>query len=126
ARKFETLGQRNDATLAGLGAALRFHELIGPAIVEARIHELASALMAGLAALPSARMVTPANPELRAGVVIVRFDGVENRRVYERLYAEHGIAGAGTGGLRLCPHVYTTMADIERTIAAARVLVTQS
>ncbi len=126
ARKFETLGQRNDATIAGVGAALRFHESIGPAIIEARIHELASALITGLAALPGARMVTPANAQLRAGVVIVRFDGVENRRVYERLYAEHGIAGAATGGLRLCPHVYITMTDIERTIAAVRALVSEA
>jgi selenocysteine lyase/cysteine desulfurase len=51
-------------------------------------------------------------------VVITRFEGLEERALYERLYSEHGMAGASTGGLRLCPHVYTTMADIERVSAA--------
>jgi selenocysteine lyase/cysteine desulfurase len=122
ARRFETLGQRNDATIAGLAEALRFHELIGPAVVEARILELAAILKQGLAALPGARLVTPAAPELSAGVVIVRFDGADVRRIFERLYQEHRIAGAATGGLRLCPHVYSTVADIERTVDAVRML----
>jgi isopenicillin-N epimerase len=123
ARKFETLGQRNDAVIAGLAPALRLHELIGPAVVEARVLELAAALKAGLAALPGARLVTPAPETLSAGVVIARFDGVELRPVYERLYADHGIAAATTGGLRFSPHVYATLADIERTLAAVSALV---
>ena len=123
ARRFETLGQRNDATMAGLREALRFHQLIGPAVIEARILELAAALKQRLAALPGARLVTPAPADLSAGVVIVRFEGVDLRRVYERLYAEHRIAGASTGGLRLCPHIYSTLADIERTAQAVAMLV---
>ena len=34
----------------------------------------------------------------------------------DRLYREHGIAGAPTGGLRLCPHVYNTMEHVERAV----------
>jgi selenocysteine lyase/cysteine desulfurase len=52
----------------------------------------------------------------------VRFDGADVRRIFERLYQEHRIAGAATGGLRLCPHVYSTVADIERTVDAVRML----
>jgi isopenicillin-N epimerase len=122
ARKFETLGQRNDATIVALGAALRFHELIGPSAVEARIFELGSVLKEQLTRLPGARLVTPAAAELSAGVIIVRLEGADHGRVYERLYAEHGIAGAPTGGIRLCPHVYTTLDDVERAAAAVAAL----
>lgn len=118
ARKLETLGQRNDATIAGIKASLDFHELIGPAAIETRILELAEVLKRELARLPGARLVTPTLAELSAGVVIVQFDGRDMRALYEALYTDHRLAGAPTGGLRLCPHVYTTMADIERTIAA--------
>jgi len=118
ARKFETLGQRNDATIAAFDAALAFHETIGSAVIEARVLELATALRDRVAALPGANLVTPADPRLRAGVVIARFDAANMGAVYRRLYDEHGIAGASTGGLRLCPHVYNTMADVERAAAA--------
>ena len=120
ARRFETLGQRNDATIVGFAAALDFHDAVGSARIEARVEELGTALCAGLTKIPGASVVTPAQPELRAGICIARFEGADHRKLYETLYADHGIAGAATGGLRLSPHIYNTMADIERAIGAVR------
>ena len=40
--------------------------------------------------------------------------------VLNRLYTRYGIAGSTAGGLRLCPHVYNTMAHIDRAIGAVR------
>jgi selenocysteine lyase/cysteine desulfurase len=118
ARKFETLGQRNDAVLAALATALEFHELIGPAAIDARLLELARALKSGLAAMPGAHIVTPSPDVLSAGVVVARFDGADARTLFDRLYTQHHIAAAPTGGLRLSPHVYVTLADVERTLEA--------
>jgi selenocysteine lyase/cysteine desulfurase len=118
ARKFETLGQRNDAVLAALATALEFHELIGPAAIDARLLELARALKNGLAAMPGAHIVTPSPDVLSAGVVVARFDGADARTLFDRLYTQHHIAAAPTGGLRLSPHVYVTLADVERTLEA--------
>ncbi len=123
ARKFETLGQRNDATLVGMGAAVELHYSIGPDRIEARIHELASHLVEGLRGIRGLRLVTPAAQALRAGVVVARVETDAGRRVYERLYEEHGIAGAATGGLRLCPHIYNTREDVERAVEAVARLV---
>ena len=39
------------------------------------------------------------------------------------LYAKYGVAGAPTGGLRLCPHVYNSMEDVDQTIRAVRELI---
>jgi selenocysteine lyase/cysteine desulfurase len=122
ARKFETLGQRNDATLAGIGPALALHHAIGPAAVEARIAELAERLKSGLARIPGAALVTPRAPALSHGVVVTRFAGRDTAALYETLYRDHGIAGAPTGGLRFCPHVHNTLDEIDRTIAAVTAL----
>lgn len=116
ARKFEMLGQRDDACLAAVGTAVDFHRMIGFERVEARVMELASALKQGLAKIRGARLVTPMDPRLSGGVVVTRFEGHEPQKVYQQLYARHGVAGAA--GLRLCPHVYNTMEDVERAIRA--------
>jgi selenocysteine lyase/cysteine desulfurase len=125
ARKFETLGQRDDARLAAMGTAVDFHHLIGPARIEARVTELAAALKVELKKLPGAKLITSPNPELSAGVCVVRFDGLDHQKLYEALYAKHGIAGAAVGGLRLCPHIYNTRDEIERTVAAVSTLIKQ-
>jgi selenocysteine lyase/cysteine desulfurase len=123
ARKFETLGQRNDATVAGLVAALDFHERIGPERIETRALELTTALHEGLRAMRGAQMVTPTRADMRAGVCIVRFEGREMRPIHEALYKEHHIATAPTGGLRFSPHIYNTMQDVEGALRAVRTVV---
>jgi selenocysteine lyase/cysteine desulfurase len=120
ARKFESLGQRDDAALAAVAAAVDFHRTIGPARVEARILELARALKEGLR--EAAELVTPLDAQLSAGVCVLRVPPTKSRAVYNKLYEEHGIAGAPTGGLRLCPHVYNTREHVERAVRAVKVL----
>ena len=116
ARKFESLGQRDDACLAAVGTTVDFHNAIGAARVEARMIELATALKDGLADA-GLSLVTPRPVELSGGVCIGEVESSERQEVVNRLYEEHGIAGASTGGLRLCPHVYNTMEHIERAVA---------
>lgn len=118
ARKFETLGQRDDAAVSAMGTAVDFHHLIGPARIEARILELAAALKEGVRKIPTAKLRTSTKPELSAGVCVIGFEGVDHQKVYEALYTKHGIAGAATGGVRFCPHIYNTLEEIDRTIAA--------
>ncbi len=116
ARKFESLGQRDDAALAGLGVAASQHDLIGPQRVEARVSDLAQTLKRGIAAL-GLDLVTPMDPDLSHGVCITRVPNGRGGELANRLYTEHGIAGAATGGLRLCPTIYNTRQHIERALA---------
>lgn len=118
ARKFETLGQRDDAAVSAMGTTVDFLNLIGLPRIEARIRELAAALKEGVRRIPGARLISSADPELSAGVCVIRFDGIDNQKIYEALYARHGIAGAPTGGVRFCPHIYNTLEEIERTVSA--------
>ena len=120
ARKFESLGQRDDACLAAIATGAAFHAAIGAAAIDARVTQLATTLKEGLAEL-GLTPVTPLDGALSGGVCIVEAPG-DRSGALRRLYEEHGIAGAGTGGLRLCPHVYNTMEHVERAIEAAKAL----
>ena len=121
ARKFESLGQRDDACLAAMGVASDFLKRIGMPRVEARIRELSHHLMSELAGL-GAPLVTPQEPELSGGVCIMRVPSDKRRELANRLYQEYGIASAGTGGLRLCPHIYNTEDHVNRALRGVREL----
>jgi selenocysteine lyase/cysteine desulfurase len=125
ARKFESLGQRDDAALAAVATAVDFHLAIGPARVEARLYELANALKGGLKEA-GAELVTPLDPALSAGVCVIRVPPGQGDAVYHKLDAEYGIAGAPTGGLRLCPHLYNTRGHVERAVRGVKALLARS
>jgi selenocysteine lyase/cysteine desulfurase len=121
ARKFESLGQRDDAALAAIALAVDFHIAIDPARIEARMVELATALKKGLKE-QGIDLVTPLDPMLSAGVCVIRVPPERSEEIYGKVYADYGIAGASTGGLRLCPHVYNTREHIERAVRGAKEL----
>ena len=115
-KKFETLGQRDDGGVSAIGTAVDFHRMIGLEKIEARTTALATALKEGLVKMNKVQLVTPMDPQLSGGVVISKMTGLDRAKVstlVRDLYEKYGIAGAATGGLRLSPHVYNTMSDIE-------------
>ena len=115
ALKFETLGQRDDAAVAALGETADVHEHIRPERVQARITELASLLKAGLKDA-GATLVTPEDPALSGGVVVIEVPKENQKTVADALYTKFGIAASTTGGLRLCPHIYNTRAHVLRAL----------
>ena len=119
ARKFESLGQRDDAALAAVGTTVDWHKAIGPDRIERRIHELAAELKSGLGEL-GFQVVTPPGPELSGGVCVVQLAPESRQQVLDHLYNSCGIAAASTGGLRLCPHIYNTKEHIERALEGLR------
>lgn len=121
ARKFESMGQRDDACVSAMGTTVDFHNAIGPERIEARVYELASALKEGVKEM-GIPLVTPIEPELSGGVCILEVPRDKRRAVLNRLYEEFGMAGAASGGLRFSPHIYNTMDHIERALDAVRAM----
>ena len=119
ARKFGSFGQRDDAALSAIVTAADFHNMIQPARVEARLLELAAALKAGLQQA-GAKLVTPRKEALSAGVCIIGVPSENRQKLVDAMYHDHGIAGATTGGLRLCPHLYNTMEHVERAVEGVK------
>jgi selenocysteine lyase/cysteine desulfurase len=123
AQKFENLGQRDDAAVVTMATAAAFHEAIGPSAVEARVRALATALKEGLGgAVPGVGFHTPLPPESSAGVVVFTIPGAIHRDVFEKVYESHGLGCAAMGGdfdgIRLSPHLYNGMADVELALDA--------
>jgi selenocysteine lyase/cysteine desulfurase len=119
ARKYEALGQRDDGAVAAVGRTVDFHMILGPDRVEARMRQVAAAIMEGLSKLPGVELTTSMDPALSAGVVIFKPGALDARKVYERLYTSYQIAGAGMGpNIRLSPHIYNTLSEADRVIAA--------
>ena len=115
AKKFETLGQRDDAAIAAIAETADIHTQIGPQRIEARIAELASQLKQGLRDL-GASLVTPESQAMSGGVVVIEVPKENQKTVVDTLYSKFGIAASSSGGLRLCPHIYNTQAHIQRAL----------
>ncbi len=113
------LGQRNEPSPAALPEILAFHKTIGRQNIENRIVQLATYLKAQIKSkIPQASFVTPMSPELSSGIVIINLPGKEMHDVTDKLYHTYGIATAPSGGIRLSPHIYNTLKDIDYTVKA--------
>ena len=122
-RTLEAMGQRDEPALAALGDAVRFQTGIGRAAIEARARELAQALIAGLRRLDGVTLWTHPDPERSAAVVSFRPAGLDVPRLATALYEEDGVVCAGRGGddrpgIRLSPHLYNSLDEVDRAVAA--------
>ncbi len=128
AKKFETLGQRDDARVAAVGKAVEFHNAIGKDKVEERVRALAAATKVALQKkIPSVKFHTPLDPGLSGGIVIFTAQGLDPRPVYDSLYKKSDIGCATSGGefpgIRYSAHIYNTMDEVEKAVTAVSALV---
>lgn len=129
ARKFENLGQRDDARIAALASAVDFYSMVGAARVEQRGRDLAAELKKQLAALPNVRLKTNLEPDLSAGIVKFQFTNKGTKESYDRLWSRHKLALAITAsgdaeGIRVSPHIYNSPEDIARAVEGIREIAT--
>jgi selenocysteine lyase/cysteine desulfurase len=122
-KTFEGFGQRDDGAIVAFGETLAFHEELGRRNIEARARELAQALIAGLRKIPEVQLWTAADPQRSAAVVSFRPGSLDAQKLAAALYARDRIGcaprgGADRGGLRFSPHMYNTMAEVDRVVAA--------
>lgn len=127
AKKFETLGQRDDSRIAAISTTVEFHEAIGITRSEARIKELAALLKGRLSAqVPGIRFFTPHDPDHSGGVVVFSAPGFDLESALTWLYEESDVGaavfGGASAGIRLCPHIYNTAEEIEHAAAAVAAL----
>lgn len=124
-RRLEGYGQRDEAALATLGAAMKFQSDIGRTAIERRVRYLAQRLANGLRQIDGVSLWTRVGADTSAGIVVFRPGAAEPRRLVATLYEKERIACAASGGasrpgVRFSPHFYNTADEIDRTIAAVR------
>ncbi|GIT64070.1 MAG: hypothetical protein Ct9H300mP22_4700 [Gammaproteobacteria bacterium] len=115
--------KRDDSALAGAGSAAQQHDLIGTDRIGERIVALAQRLKEGITEV-GLELVTPMDPDLSFGVCITRAPAGRGGDISNRLYEEHGIAGAATGGVRALPYYLQHNRTLDRAIAGLRALMT--
>ncbi|MFO7893272.1 MAG: aminotransferase class V-fold PLP-dependent enzyme [Longimicrobiales bacterium] len=125
AHRFNHLGTMDGSRLAGLDAAVRFHDAVGTDRVEARTRALRRRLRDALESLPGITIATPAGDTLSAGVVSFRLDGVESLELQRRLaraakVRTRVVAEYGYGWMRLSPHIYNTEGEVDRVVEVIR------
>jgi len=125
AQRLNHLGTLDESRLAGLLAALGFHEAVGPERVHGRIRELRRRLDDGLRATPGVRVVSPASDDLVAGMVSFAVEKMPALELQQRLEKTYNmrtrvIGEYDYGWMRLSPHIYTAEADVDRALGLIR------
>ena len=124
-KTFESFGQRDEPAMMAFGEALTFQTKIGRRAIDARARELTHALMEGLRRVDGVKIWTSADPARSAAIVSFQPAGLDARKLSAALYQKDRIGCATRGGqdrpgIRLSPHFYNTLAEIERAVAAIR------
>ena len=117
ARRFEALGQRDDAAIAALAETVKFHDALTPAGVERRATELADRLRAALSDI-DVPFVSPRNALFTSNVIILSAPRENRAKLLENVLRDAGVILAGVNGLRLSPHIYNTAEHVERVTRA--------
>jgi cysteine desulfurase/selenocysteine lyase len=115
ARKFEvaTIPYQD---MVGMVSSIELLNEAGLDFVSQKIHSLVGRLVDGIDTISTLSLVTPSDPNRRAG--IVSFNVQDVGAVSGRLTAAkvtHSVRGGGV--IRLAPHVYNTEQEIDRVLA---------
>ena len=105
--------------------AFQFHQQIGKARVEKRIHELNTLAKTALAKLPHVTLHTPITPELSSGIICFEVKGVGGEDVVQRLAAKGIIASTSPYRVsypRIAPSLINNEEEIERTLSEIRAM----
>jgi isopenicillin-N epimerase len=121
--KICVLGQRIETTTSALPEAIDFQLSIGKKVIEERVVTLNIYLKEQIRAnISSATFMTPLSPDVSAGIVIINLAGKNSKEMYQKLYDNYGVACSSTGGIRLSPHIYNTIEDIDKVVRALTAL----
>jgi isopenicillin-N epimerase len=119
AHRFNHMGSLDESRIAGLVAALAFHEVVGADRVHARVRQLRRHLLQQLAGMPRVRIMSPSRDDMAAGMVAFTVDGVPSLELQRRL-AERAnvrvrvVSEYGLGWMRLAPHIWNLEAELDR------------
>jgi selenocysteine lyase/cysteine desulfurase len=122
-RKFETLGTRSFPIEQGIGEAINFHQGIGGKRKEQRIGYLKNYWAKQAQAIPKVKLHTSLNLNYSCAICGVSIDGVTPAALASSLFDKYkihtvGIVWENISCVRVTPHVYTTLPDLDKLVAA--------
>jgi selenocysteine lyase/cysteine desulfurase len=122
-RKFETLGTRSFPLEQGIGEAINFHNGIGPARKQARIGYLKNYWASRAQTIPKVKLHTSLNLNYSCAICGVSVDGKSPSELENALFDGYkihtvGIVWENIRCVRVTPHVYTSIADLDKLVRA--------
>ena len=122
-RKFETLGTRSFPIEQGIGEAVNFHVAIGPKRKEERVRYLKNYWATKAAQIPGVKIHTSLKDKYACGICGVTIDGMTPAALDSALYTGYkihtvGIVWENISCVRITPHVYTRLEDLDKLVAA--------
>ena len=122
-RKFETIGTRSFPIEQAIGEAINFHNAIGSKRKEERIHFLKSYWASAVKKVPGVRIHTSLDPKYSCAICGVSIDGMSPGELDSELFNKYkihtvGIVWDNISCVRVTPHVYTRLKDLDKLIYA--------
>jgi selenocysteine lyase/cysteine desulfurase len=122
-RKFENLGTRSFPIEQGIGEAINFHEGIGSKRKEERIRYLKNYWATKVQQIPKVKLHTSLNAKYSCAICGVSIDGMTPGELDGALFNNYkihtvGIVWENISCVRVTPHVYTTLYDLDKLVNA--------
>jgi selenocysteine lyase/cysteine desulfurase len=122
-RKFEDIGTRSFPIEQGIGEAINFHEGIGSKRKEERIRYLKNYWASKVQQIPKVKLHTSLNPKYSCAICGVSVDGMTPGELDSALFGQYkihtvGIVWENISCVRVTPHVYTTLPDLDKLVHA--------
>jgi selenocysteine lyase/cysteine desulfurase len=124
-RKFETIGTRSFPIEQGIGEAINFHEAIGSKRKEERIRYLKNYWASKVKEIPKVKLHTSLKAAYSCAICGVSIDGMTPGELDNALFNQYkihtvGIVWENISCVRVTPHVYTKIADLDKLVKAIR------
>lgn len=130
-RKFETLGTRSFPIEQGIGEAINFHTAIGSKRKEERIRYLKNYWAGKVKSIPRVKLHTSLKPEYSCAITGVSIEGMTPAELDSALFNRYkihtvGIVWENISCVRVTPHVYTRIDDLDRLVQAIETIATKN
>ncbi len=122
-RKFESLGTRSFPIEQGIGEAINFHNAIGSKRKEERIHYLKKYWAEKVKDIPGVQLHTSLNPKYSCAICGISINGITPADFETALFSKYkihtvGIVWENISCVRITPHVYTKLDDLDMLVKA--------
>ncbi|MFN0276278.1 MAG: aminotransferase class V-fold PLP-dependent enzyme [Chitinophagales bacterium] len=127
-RKFENLGTRSFPIEYSIANAIDFHRMIGAERKEARLRFLKDYWTSKIENHPKIHFNTSFNPAFSCAIANFSVDGMKPDDVATKLFTEHSVHCVAINweniqGVRVAPHVYTSLSDLDRLVDGIKKIV---
>jgi selenocysteine lyase/cysteine desulfurase len=116
--KFECLGTRSFASEMAIGHAIDFHLMIGAKRKEERLRYLKNYWYKKASAIPGIKLYTSLKPEYSCAIASIHIEGWERDQIADWFFEKKkihigGVFNENVYGVRITPHVYTSLYDLD-------------